>query len=111
MSELIMQSRVPNNKLGSIIGQIRYDIANWEDIHGEPPGKIFLSIGLYLMIKETARWLTCYVSLPGTAEERLFGIVVSKYSEIGSIDTLAYHLAAKERRFTFGEEDTSNGKT
>lgn len=88
-----------------LIGCIRMDVFRWIDVHGEAPGRIFVTPELHFALSENMREIICFNC--GThAEEYLFGIPVSMYhpSDEGSDIVMAYHLAEKERRFTLSKE-------
>lgn len=89
-----------------IIGCIRMDVFRWIDVHGEAPGRIFVTPELHLALRENMREIVSFDCGTHT-EEYLFGVPVSRYhlKDEGTGIVMAYHLAEKERRFTLSKEN------
>lgn len=80
----------------SAIKCIRVDVQRWHAVHGERPGRIFVTADLYFMLVEYARIYTI--------GEYLFGVPLSQYYPIDK-GSIAYHLAEKERLVNLCAED------
>lgn len=114
MGELLGISMLPGfekphrcgQEIREIIGCIRTDIFRWIDVHGEGPGRIFVTPELHFALVKNAREIA-FFNFGTHAEEYLFGVPVSTYHQnVKSNEiVMAYYLAEKERRFTFSKEN------
>lgn len=107
MNEIMLPYRPESgNNLDIILEHIRKDICRYEDLHGEPPGMVFLSNILYEALTHHLRRAVCYESRELVTDGMIFGLPATRYTPRPMDGPMAvgYYLATPERKFTFREE-------
>lgn len=87
----------------SAIRCICADVQRWHAVHGERPGRIFMTADLHSMLVEYAQTFT-FIDRVETVGECLFGVPLSQYYPVDKGSVASYHLAEKERLVRIGNE-------